>query len=63
MMIKDVIPGFELYRPVTIADAVVLLDEHKADVWKLAGGNNVRPGLRTGSSGRRSSSISAASPR
>ncbi len=40
MMIKDVIPGFELYRPTTIDDAVALLDEHKADVWKLAGGND-----------------------
>jgi xanthine dehydrogenase YagS FAD-binding subunit len=40
MMIKDVIPGFELYRPTSIADAVALLDQHKADVWKLAGGND-----------------------
>ena len=40
MMIKDVIPGFELYRPATVADAVALLDQHKADVWKLAGGND-----------------------
>jgi xanthine dehydrogenase YagS FAD-binding subunit len=40
MMIKDVIPGFELYRPTTIADAVALLDEHKKEVWKLAGGND-----------------------
>ena len=39
-MIKDVIPGFELYRPTTIADAVALLDEHKKEVWKLAGGND-----------------------
>src|ERR1700730_7361216 len=40
MMIKDVIPGFELYRPTTIADAVALLDQHKKDAWKLAGGND-----------------------
>jgi xanthine dehydrogenase YagS FAD-binding subunit len=40
MMIKDVIPGFELYRPDSIADAVALLDQHKQDVWKLAGGND-----------------------
>ena len=40
MMIKDVIPGFELYRPTTVADAVALLDQHKKDAWKLAGGNN-----------------------
>jgi xanthine dehydrogenase YagS FAD-binding subunit len=40
MMIKDVIPGFELYRPKTVADAVALLDQHKKDAWKLAGGND-----------------------
>ena len=40
MMIKDVIPGFELYRPTTVADAVALLDEHKDEAWKLAGGND-----------------------
>jgi len=40
MMIKDVIPGFELYRPTTIADAVALLGEHKKEAWKLAGGND-----------------------
>ena len=40
MMIKDVIPGFELYRPTTVADAVALLDQYKKDAWKLAGGND-----------------------
>jgi xanthine dehydrogenase YagS FAD-binding subunit len=40
MMIKDVIPGFELYRPQTVADAIALLDQHKKDAWKLAGGND-----------------------
>jgi xanthine dehydrogenase YagS FAD-binding subunit len=39
-MIKDVIPGFELFRPTTVAGAVALLDQHKKDVWKLAGGND-----------------------
>ncbi|MGB6537638.1 MAG: xanthine dehydrogenase family protein subunit M [Xanthobacteraceae bacterium] len=40
MLIKDVIPGFELYQPTTIADALALLDAHKDSVWKLAGGND-----------------------
>ena len=40
MMIKDVIPGFELYRPQSVADAVALLDQHKKDAWKVAGGND-----------------------
>ena len=40
MMIKDVIPGFELYRPNSVASAVALLDQHKKDAWKLAGGND-----------------------
>ncbi len=40
MLIKDVIPGFELYQPTTVDDALALLDEHGADAWKLAGGND-----------------------
>src|SRR3972149_5969378 len=40
MMIKDVIPGFELFRPKTVAEAVALLDQHKKDAWKIAGGND-----------------------
>ncbi len=40
MMIKDVIPGFELFKPRTVADAVALLDEHKKDAWRIAGGND-----------------------
>jgi xanthine dehydrogenase YagS FAD-binding subunit len=40
MLIKDVIPGFELYRPTSIADAVALLDKHNKDAWKMAGGND-----------------------
>jgi len=40
MMIKDVIPGFELFKPKTVAEAVALLGQHKKDAWKLAGGND-----------------------
>lgn len=40
MMIKDVIPGFELFKPKTVAEAVSLLDQHKKDAWRLAGGND-----------------------
>ncbi len=40
MMIKDVIPGFELFRPKTVAEAVALLDKYKKDAWKIAGGND-----------------------
>lgn len=40
MLIKDVIPGFELYRPTTVDDALALLDEHGAKTWKMAGGND-----------------------
>jgi len=40
MMIKDVIPGFELYQPTNVDDALALLGEHGADAWKLAGGND-----------------------
>lgn len=40
MMIKDVIPGFELFKPKTAAEAVTLLGQYKKDAWKLAGGND-----------------------
>lgn len=40
MMIKDVIPGFELFRPKTIDEAVKILGAQKKDAWKLAGGND-----------------------
>jgi len=37
-VMRDVIPAFELFQPATIGDAVRLLDQHRADVWVLAGG-------------------------
>jgi len=40
MMIKDVIPGFELYQPASIDDALALLSEHGSNAWKIAGGND-----------------------
>lgn len=39
-MIKDMIPGFDLYQPSTLADALALLDQHGKDSWKLAGGKD-----------------------
>ena len=40
MIIKDVIPNFELYQPTKLADALALLHKHGKDAWKLAGGND-----------------------
>src|SRR5678815_5519946 len=40
MIVKDMMPGFELYQPDQIANALALLDKHRADAWKLAGGND-----------------------
>lgn len=40
MIIKDVMPSFELYQPKTVADAVALADRHGKDAWKMAGGND-----------------------
>lgn len=40
MLIKDVIPGFELYQPANVEDALALLGEHGKKAWKIAGGND-----------------------
>ena len=38
MMIKDVMPSFELYQPTQLKDAFALLDRYGKDGWKIAGG-------------------------
>ncbi len=38
MMIKDVMPGFELFQPTQLKDAFSLLDRYGKDGWKMAGG-------------------------
>jgi xanthine dehydrogenase YagS FAD-binding subunit len=40
MIVKDMMPAFELYQPTQLSDALLLLDRHRADGWKLAGGND-----------------------
>src|SRR5580698_6819506 len=40
MIVKDMMPGFELYQPTQLTDALTLLDRYRADGWKLAGGND-----------------------
>ena len=37
-MLKDAMPGFELYQPTDVDAAVELLGRHGADGWALAGG-------------------------
>ena len=39
-MIKDMMPGFTLLQPATVEDALVLLNDHGAGAWLLAGGND-----------------------
>jgi xanthine dehydrogenase YagS FAD-binding subunit len=38
MMIKDVMPSFELFQPTQLRDAFALLDRFGKDSWKMAGG-------------------------
>src|SRR5216683_2277667 len=38
MMIKDVMPSFELFQPTSLRDAFALLDRYGKDGWKMAGG-------------------------
>src|SRR5260370_35562937 len=40
MIVKDMMPGFELYQPARLEDALALLDRYGKDAWKLAGGND-----------------------
>jgi len=37
-MIKDVMPGFELFQPTQLRDAFALLERYGKDSWKMAGG-------------------------
>ena len=38
MIIRDVMPAFELYQPTQLRDAFALLDRFGKDSWKMAGG-------------------------
>jgi xanthine dehydrogenase YagS FAD-binding subunit len=38
MIIKDIMPSFELYQPTQLRDAFALLDRFGKDGWKMAGG-------------------------
>src|SRR5262249_38314441 len=40
MIGKDMIPGFGLYQPTQLNDALALLDRYGKDGWKMAGGND-----------------------
>jgi len=40
MIVKDMMPGFELYQPTQLDDALSLLDRYGKDGWKMAGGND-----------------------
>jgi xanthine dehydrogenase YagS FAD-binding subunit len=37
-MMKDMMPGFELFQPADVETALELLDRHGANSWRLAGG-------------------------
>jgi xanthine dehydrogenase YagS FAD-binding subunit len=37
-VIRDMMPAFELFQPVTIDEAVALLDRHGSSAWVMAGG-------------------------
>src|SRR5436309_1649816 len=37
-VIHDVMPAFELFQPLSVADVLGLLHRHKTEAWLLAGG-------------------------
>jgi xanthine dehydrogenase YagS FAD-binding subunit len=40
MIVKDMMPSFELYQPASLPDALELADQFGADGWVMAGGND-----------------------
>ena len=38
MIVKDMMPGFELFQPTQLKDAFALLDTYGKDAWKMGGG-------------------------
>ena len=38
MVVKDMMPNFDLFQPTQIKDALGILDSYGADAWKMAGG-------------------------
>ncbi|HET7085971.1 MAG TPA: xanthine dehydrogenase family protein subunit M [Rhizomicrobium sp.] len=38
MIVKDMMPQFDLFQPATVKDALDLLDSYGKDAWKMAGG-------------------------
>ena len=38
MIVKDMMPNFELYQPAQLKDAFAILDQYGSDAWKLGGG-------------------------
>ena len=40
MIVKDVMPNFDLFQPKQLKDAFAILDKFGKDAWKMAGGND-----------------------
>jgi xanthine dehydrogenase YagS FAD-binding subunit len=38
MVVKDIMPSFELFQPTQVKDALAILDNYGKDAWKMAGG-------------------------
>jgi len=38
MVVKDMMPNFELFQPKQVKDALAILDSYGKDAWKMAGG-------------------------
>src|SRR6202035_2565421 len=38
MIVKDMMPSFDLFQPTQLKDAFALLDSYGKDAWKMGGG-------------------------
>jgi xanthine dehydrogenase YagS FAD-binding subunit len=52
-MMRDMMPGFELFQPTDLETALELLDRHGANGWRLAGGYDSLDWLKNRSKGPR----------
>jgi len=63
MVVKDMMPNFDLFQPTQLKDALGILDSYGKDAWKMAGGYDSLVWFKERIKRPKAVSISAASRR